>query len=188
MVAMVVGKSGGFDVGKIAIGDPIVNSVAKFVAHELPAGFVPRARRYLGKFTASVAEQSNVPRFVGALFLSLGAWALQLWTFDLTARAAHFPIPLGGTAAALIAVNAGLLLRATPGNVGVFQAMYALAAVGFGMSRDPAIGVSLLIQAIQILPVTLLGVALAPEFVLKRKTALRATDAEALEAPRADRP
>ena len=155
-------------------------AAAAAIEADLPAGFLPRARRYLQRFTASVAEQSNVPRFVGAMALSLGAWALQLATFDLTARAAHLPIPLGGSAAALLAVNAGLLLRATPGNVGVFQAMYAVAAVQFGMTRDAAIGVSLLIQAIQILPVTLLGIALAPEFLLKRKTALRATDRESL--------
>jgi uncharacterized protein (TIRG00374 family) len=147
---------------------------------DLPAGFVPKARHYLGRFAASVAEQSNVPRFAGALALSLGAWALQLLTFDLTARAAHLPLAVGGSAAALLAVNTGLLLRATPGNVGVFQAMYALAAVAFGMRRDDAIAVSLLIQAIQILPVTLLGIALAPEFVLNRKTALRAGDAAGL--------
>ena len=71
--------------------------------------------------------------------------------------------------AALLAVNAGLLVRATPGNVGVFQLAYALAATQFGVPRDTAIGVALLIQTLQILPTTLLGVVLAPEFVFRRK-------------------
>ena len=64
-------------------------------------------------------------------------------------------------------MNLGFALRATPGNVGVFQAAYAATAVAFGVDRDQAIAVAFLIQAQQIIPVTLLGVALAPEFIFK---------------------
>ena len=65
-------------------------------------------------------------------------------------------------------MNAGLLLRATPGNVGVFQLAYALAAGYFGVPNDTALAVALLIQTLQIVPTTGLGVALAPEFVFGR--------------------
>ena len=37
------------------------------------------------------------------------------------------------------------------------------------MDKDQAIAVAFLIQTQQIIPVTLLGVALAPEFIFKRK-------------------
>ena len=39
--------------------------------------------------------------------------------------------------------------------------------MAFGYDRDQAIAVAFLIQAQQILPVTLLGVAMAPEFIFK---------------------
>ena len=68
---------------------------------------------------------STGPRFAVALALSVGIWAMQVWTYSLTARAAHFNLPLVGTVAAILAVNLGFAVRATPGNVGVFQAMYA---------------------------------------------------------------
>ena len=61
-------------------------------------------------------------------------------------------------------------MRATPGNVGVFQALYALTATAFGMDSNQAIAVAFLIQTQQIIPVTLLGVALAPEFIFKKRT------------------
>ena len=77
-------------------------------------------------------------------------------------------IPIAGSLACLLAINVGLILRATPGNVGFFQFAYALMAQQFGVSRNDAIAVSLLIQTIQILPLTILGVALAPEFIFKR--------------------
>jgi hypothetical protein len=45
------------------------------------------------------------------------------------------------------------------------------------MDKDQAIAVAFLIQTQQIIPVTLLGVALAPEFIFHRKRAVRAEDA-----------
>ena len=57
----------------------------------------------------------------------------------------------------------------------MFQALYALVATAFGMDRDQALAVAFLIQTQQIIPVTLVGVALAPEFIFKRH-GTRATD------------
>jgi uncharacterized membrane protein YbhN (UPF0104 family) len=99
--------------------------------------------------------------------LSLMAWACQLWTFQLAAAAAHVSIPLAGSLACLLGINVGLIIRATPGNVGFFQFVYALTAGQFGVPRDAAIAVSLLIQTIQILPLTVVGIALAPEFIFR---------------------
>ena len=70
----------------------------------------------------------------------------------------------------------GFAIRATPGNVGVFQALYALTATAFGMDSNEAIAVAFLIQTQQIIPITLIGVAMAPEFIFKRKQVVRAED------------
>ena len=145
-------------------------------------GWRSRFSNYMKNFLRTIGGISTGPRFVTALALSVGIWAMQVWTYSLTARAAHFNLPLVGTVAAILAVNLGFAVRATPGNVGVFQAAYALIAVGFGMDRDQAIAVAFLIQTQQIIPVTLIGVALAPEFIFKRKQALRDDD-EGLELP-----
>jgi uncharacterized protein (TIRG00374 family) len=126
-----------------------------------------RVKAYFGRLGRTIGAVSNLPRFTAALLLSVGAWALQVATYQMTARAAHFPMTTVGTIAALLAVNLGFALRATPGNVGLFQAAYAATAVAFGLDRDQAIAVAFLIQAQQILPVTLLGIALAPEFIFK---------------------
>lgn len=130
---------------------------------------VARARRWLSRLGGTVAGLSTPPRFVAALALSVAAWALQVATYHLTAMAAGLDLPLTGTIAALLAVNLGFALRATPGNVGVFQVLYAGTAVAFGLDRELAIATAFLIQTQQILPVTLLGVALAPEFILRRR-------------------
>jgi uncharacterized protein (TIRG00374 family) len=126
-----------------------------------------RVRRYLARFASSTRSLTTGPRFIGALVFSMFSWAGQFATFALAAEAAHVSIPFAGSLAALLAVNLGLLIRATPGNVGFFQFVYALTAEQFGVPRNDAIAVSLLIQTLQIIPLTLMGVALAPEFIFK---------------------
>ena len=127
--------------------------------------FMDRAKAYWGRFVGTLGGISTPGRFAAAMATSIAGWVLQVWTYHLTAHAAHLPIPLIGTIGALLAVNIGFALRATPGNVGVFQLMYAAAAGFFGMDADRAIAVAFLIQAQQIIPITLIGVALAPGFV-----------------------
>ena len=138
-----------------------------------------KVRAYLTSFGQTAGRLATGPRFLAAMALSLLAWACQLWTFHLAAAAAHVPIPLAGSLACLLGINVGLIIRATPGNVGFFQFVYALTAGQFGVPRDDAIAVSLLIQSIQILPLTLLGIALAPEFIFRRGKKDKETEAVA---------
>ncbi len=128
-----------------------------------------KLRAFARRFTHTLASVSTVPRFVAAMLLSIGAWGLQIATYHMTARAVHFPITFTGTVAALLAVNIGFLFRLTPGNVGVFQFVYALTAAALGFDSNAAVAVAFLIQAQQILPVTAIGVALAPEFIFRGK-------------------
>ena len=150
--------------------------LAEPIAAPTVLGWRARVAVYLKHLMHTIGGISTGPRFFWALALSVGIWALQVWTYALTARSADFNLSLVGTVSAILAVNLGFAVRATPGNVGVFQAMYAATAAGFGMDSDKAIAVAFLIQTQQIIPVTLIGVALAPEFIFKRKTSIRAED------------
>ena len=126
-------------------------------------GLVARVAQYGRGFFRALTAVSTVRRFAYAMAISVVVWGLQIATYQLTARAAGFPISMTGTVAAILAVNIGFAVRVTPGNVGVFQAIYAMTAVAFGMDADVAVGVGLLIQTQQILPITLIGLLAAPE-------------------------
>jgi uncharacterized protein (TIRG00374 family) len=132
-------------------------------------GWQAKTRQYMRRFVQTLSGISTGPRFAAALLLSVGVWALQVATYALTARAAHFPLPLVGTVAAILAVNIGFAIRATPGNVGVFQMLYAATTTAFGLDENQAIAVAFLIQTQQILPVTIMGIALAPEFIFQKR-------------------
>jgi len=136
-----------------------------------------KVRAYFASFGQTAGRLATGPRFLAAILLSLASWGCQLWTFELAAAAAHVNLPLAGSLACLLGINVGLIIRATPGNVGFFQFVFALMAEQFGVSRDDAIAVSLLIQTLQILPLTLLGIALAPEFIFRRGKKDRETQA-----------
>lgn len=134
-----------------------------------PAALLARMSSFFKRFGASMGALTNGPRFIWALALSLLAWVGQVATFALAAAAAGIDVPLEASLAGLLAVNLGLILRATPGNVGFFQLAYAVTVEQFGVARDPAIAISLLIQTLQVVPITILGVALAPEFVFRKR-------------------
>ena len=162
--------------------------VVESVAAPQPLSWRGRVRAYGSRFVQTIGQVSSGPRFIAALLLSVGAWALQVATYQLTAQAGHLPMTTVATVAALLAVNLGFALRATPGNVGLFQAAYAATAAAFGMDQNQAIAVAFLIQAQQILPVTLLGIALAPEFIFKKaKRRESDTPGEIPSASRGDR-
>jgi glycosyltransferase 2 family protein len=121
-------------------------------------GWRQRAR----DFRRQIQVLSTPRRFLVALAVSAGVWALQVATFALAAQSVDIHLPIAGTIAAMLLTNAGLVLRATPGNVGYFQFAYAVAASRFGVATAPAVAAALLLQVIQIVPTTLLAVILAP--------------------------
>jgi uncharacterized membrane protein YbhN (UPF0104 family) len=104
----------------------------------------------------------------GALALSLVAWGGQWATFHYAARAASLPMTASISLLALIVVNASFLVRLTPGNVGVVQLLYALAATSSGLDRDGAVAVGFLITAIQYIPVVVIGLSVAPALLRGR--------------------
>ena len=140
-----------------------------------PPALLGRAKEQLMRFAAAVRLVSSAPRFAAALALSVVSWLTQLYCYHFAALSAGLPISQTGSIACLLAVNLGLIIRATPGNVGFFQFVYALTAVSFGMPKAAAVGVAFLIQACQAIPVTVLGMALVPEFVFGRRDAVPPT-------------
>ena len=144
---------------------PTPRSDALF-AEGVEPGMISRAvkgvSRYSRRLSASTASVAAGRRLAMALALSALVWGGQWATFHLTARAAALPISKAGSLLAVLAVNASFVVRVTPGNVGVFQLLYVLAATAAGVDRNRAFAVGLLIQFVQYIPVTGIGLVLAP--------------------------
>ena len=146
---------------------------------------IPRARRYWRHLIETSANVVTGSRLAFAVGLSFMAWAGQWATFHYAAHAAAFPMTAGESLLALLVVNASFLIRLTPGNVGVFQLLYAVAAVSAGLEKNSAVAVAFLIQLIQYVPVTVIGLLLAPSLAKRGRSAGGAAVAAA--AVQADR-
>lgn len=120
---------------------------------------------YARRMRAGAVLSATPARLVAGIVLSLAAWSLQVATYHLAARAAHLPLPLIGSIAALLAVGISFLLRATPGNVGIFQVIYALTVRSFGIAEAPAVAVALLIQTLQVVPTVVVGTLASPRLL-----------------------
>ena len=130
---------------------------------------IDRLRGFASRFTSSAAAVAGPGRLATALLLSIAAWVLQIATYDFVARAALLPLPIAGSVAALIAIGVSFLVRATPGNVGIFQVVYVVTVRSFGVAAAPAVAVALLIQAVQVIPTLLAGALAAPRLLLRRE-------------------
>jgi uncharacterized protein (TIRG00374 family) len=122
---------------------------------------VERARNYWRRLTATSAELATARRLTIAVGLSFLSWAGQWATFHYAAHSASFPTTAADSLLALLVVNLSFVVRLTPGNVGVFQLLYALAATSTGLDKDSAVAVAFLISLIQYIPVTIIGLLLA---------------------------
>jgi uncharacterized membrane protein YbhN (UPF0104 family) len=125
---------------------------------------------WLRNLLRSVAEIGSIRRLPLPIFFALVNWVAQWLTYHLVLQATHIPVSFEASFTALLAANAGGLLRLTPANVGVMQASIAVALLPFGVPPERAIAASLVLQALQVLPVMALGAGLAMRYGLVSAT------------------
>lgn len=125
---------------------------------------VRSVRTRLAQFAASIAGIASPARLGQAMLLSLGAWSLQVATYHTVALAAHLEIPLSASVAAMLTIGISFLVRGTPGNVGIFQVIYAVTMAKFGVGQPAAVATALLLQAVQIVPTVAIGTCMAYGF------------------------
>jgi uncharacterized membrane protein YbhN (UPF0104 family) len=83
-------------------------------------------------------------------------WLSYHWSFVATGAAVTPAVSL----AALIMANIAGILRLTPGNIGVMQGSLVLGMRAFEMPPANALAAGLALQAVQVIPVLLIGVGI----------------------------
>ena len=124
--------------------------------------YVHRSRAFISRFASEAQTRLRGMDAVKAFAISLVYWPTQIIAFAAGAEAVGLHIPIVATVAAVVAVNLAGFVRATPGNVGVFQVFYALAVTRFGFPQDKAVAAAVLIQSVQLVAVIVSGVLAAP--------------------------
>jgi glycosyltransferase 2 family protein len=120
--------------------------------------FAARCKCYVRAVFSSTRDIASTCRVSIAIALTLVDWCSELVSYSLVARAAGFPMGVRGSLVALLAVNVGFLVRVTPGNVGVFELVYATVARALGLPYELAIAIALMLHLVQDVPTALLGI------------------------------
>ncbi len=118
----------------------------------LPAGWRPQLHGPTGDLEPA--------RLVAPLALAAVNWVAQWLTYHWAIEATHVSTSAAVSLIALVMANIGGFFRVTPGNVGVLQASLVLGMLAFGIPEDQALAAGLALQAVQVLPVLAIGVAL----------------------------
>lgn len=126
------------------------------------SGFLRRGKSFVLHFANEARTRLRGLDAVKAFGISLVYWPTQIIAFAAGAEAVGLHIPVVATVAAVVAVNLAGFIRATPGNVGVFQVFYALAVTRFGFPQEKAVAAAVLIQSVQLVTVIVSGVIAAP--------------------------
>lgn len=159
----------------------VLTLLARKSATLRPAGAAERScvvRRGVRMLGSTVRQATTGGGAFVIVSLTAINWIAQLATFHWTAQALGLPISVGGSAIAMLTVLASGSIRATPANVGVTQLVYVATASMLGLSGEVALGVALLLQAIQTVPVVLAGLVVLPDLVTATRS--RPREGEAL--------
>jgi hypothetical protein len=132
----------------------------------LPAGWRPQLHGPTG-----VIEPV---RLAAPLALATVNWVAQWLSYHWAIGATHVSTSAAVSLVALVMANIGGFFRVTPGNVGVLQASLVLGMLAFHIPEDQALAAGLALQAVQVLPVIGIGVALVGAQGLRSLGAKRA--------------
>jgi uncharacterized membrane protein YbhN (UPF0104 family) len=102
----------------------------------------------------------TVGGIVAPLSFGVAAWALQWATYHWSIASTHVAVRRSSSMRALLLSNLGGLLRLTPGNVGVVQGAVVMGLAPAGVPAARAVAAGLALQAVQVLPVMVIGMAI----------------------------
>jgi uncharacterized protein (TIRG00374 family) len=133
-------------------------------------------RRALGRLVGRARQGLVALRENGALARSLGlslvAWTLEILVLLLVQTAFGVDVPLSATLLVLAAVNLALVLPfAPPANLGVLEVGATLALMEFGVPKQQAVAFALVYHLLQLVPIAVLGLALASRLLLLPESA-----------------
>ena len=95
-------------------------------------------------------------------------WAAYHWSIAATGAA----VTPGASALALVLANVGGIFRLTPGNVGVMQGAVVLGLAPAHVPAAQAVAAGLALQAVQVLPVLAVGIALLGRHGVREKSSV----------------
>jgi len=143
----------------VAFPGIVVQTIARLTSW-IPKKLQLRINEWLQSGLASIDVLRGTRKLAIITFITACIWACALWTVHLTAQAIHLNIPWSASLTTLVFLQAGISLPSIPGRIGVFQYLCILALNFFDVDQSVALGFGILLQAIVLIPPTLISLPL----------------------------
>jgi uncharacterized membrane protein YbhN (UPF0104 family) len=129
--------------------------------------------RWHETFIRIAADRSH-RGLVLAVGLAAVSWLAQWFAYHWSIAATHVAITPAVSLAALVMSNVAGVLRLTPGNIGVMQGSLVLGLSAFHVPAANAMAGGLALQAVEVLPVLAIGMAIVGRRGLRQLVSKRA--------------
>ncbi len=130
--------------------------IARAVLPQRLAAFVTEQ---VSSFAAAFRAVKSSKWLPLVLLVSLAVWLTLGCGVFVLFRAVDLTLSFRAAITVLAIVNLGLILPSSPGFIGTFQFLCVVSLGLFGVSKESALGYSILYHATQFVPTTLLGLA-----------------------------
>ena len=123
------------------------------------AGSRQGLRRFLLRTAPGFRALSKPGALAYALLLSLLAWTCETGMIVLAARAMGLQVSFPLATVVLLGINLAMALPSTPASAGPFEGATVAVLMFAGIGKGPALAFALFYHVIQIVPVTVAGIA-----------------------------
>jgi len=135
----------------------LVLTFFKKVMGIFPIKFSEYALRLFQSFLEGLESLRNARLALKGVILSGGVWAIEALVYYLILRSFGLALPIYAATILLAVVNVGVLLPSAPGALGAFQFFCVLGLSFFAVDKSTALGLSVVLQSVMWIPVTLIG-------------------------------
>jgi hypothetical protein len=130
----------------------------------------PRFRERVGKlfnqFLDGMKGLGEGPQIPGIVFLSISMWLIYVLDVYLVIVAYHFDVPFIAPFVVIITTAFAQMIPSAPGQLGAFQLACQIGLGYFGIEKDSALSFSFVLQAIQVIPLSLYSFYYLPKIGL----------------------
>jgi len=122
-----------------------------------PPAFGAKVIPLLGSFIGGVRLSSRPGNLMGLVVSSAVTWALAVWPIDLLLRSFGIALPVTASLFVMVLLVVAVMIPASPGYIGTYHYACYQALTVFGVTGEKALGVALVIHAVNFFPITFLG-------------------------------
>ncbi len=137
-----------------------VLGITERVVRYLPEALSSKILHILHRFVAGLKLLRRPGDFFFSIAMSFPVWLCEVLVYYLYLKAFRIDVPFKAAVLALVVVNLSSLIPSSPGFIGVFQYACVKSLAVFGVGSTLALAWSVAIHSTQIVPITLLGLAI----------------------------